>query len=109
EEPRVLRSRVGDQGLRLGQLQLELVAQELTDPTLDLLGFLARPDEPEQEVVGVPQVSEPPVVGIVERDGRDPPELLAQAGGLRRGGAAPPPEVPPQPVLLLVRLPPPPP
>src|SRR5690242_20837101 len=48
EESRVPRSRVGDQGLRLGELQLELVMQELTDPTLDLFGLLAGPDEPEQ-------------------------------------------------------------
>ena len=80
---------MGDQGLRLGQLQLELVAQELADPTLDLLGLLPGPDEPEQEVVGVPHVSQAPVVGVVQHDGRDPPELLAQASGLRRVGALP--------------------
>src|SRR5262249_58620736 len=109
EESRVPRSRVGDQGLRLGQLQLELVAQELTDPTLDLLGLLARPDESEQEVVGVPQVSEPPVVGVVQHDRRDSLELLAQAGGLRRVSSLPLPDELSQPGVLLVRLPPAPP
>src|SRR5512143_236821 len=48
EESRVLRSRMGDQGLRLGQLQPELVVQELADPPLDRLGLLPWPDEPQQ-------------------------------------------------------------
>src|SRR5215211_5351997 len=53
EESRVLRSRVRDQGLRLGQLQPELLVQELADPSLDRLRLLPWPDEPQQEVVGI--------------------------------------------------------
>ena len=44
---------VGDQRLRLRELQLELLLQELAELALDLLGLASWPDEPEQEVVGI--------------------------------------------------------
>jgi hypothetical protein len=39
EEPRRLGAGVGDQRLWLGQLQLEVIAQELGEATFDLLSF----------------------------------------------------------------------
>jgi hypothetical protein len=65
EEVRRLAGGVGDQGLGLGQLQFELVAQERPDPGLDLLSFALGTGEPEQEVVAVPHIPKPPVAGIV--------------------------------------------
>jgi len=48
EEPRRLGAGVGDQRLGLGQLQLEILLQELGEALLDLLGFLLRSNKPEQ-------------------------------------------------------------
>ncbi|HZY05915.1 MAG TPA: hypothetical protein VFF02_20680, partial [Anaeromyxobacteraceae bacterium] len=49
EESRVLRSRMGDQGLRLRQFQPELVVQELADPPLDRLGLPRGPMNPSRK------------------------------------------------------------
>jgi hypothetical protein len=48
---------VGDQGLVLGQFQLEFVTQEPREAGLDLLGFGFGSDEPEQVVIGVSHVT----------------------------------------------------
>jgi len=53
EEPRRVRAGVGDQRLGLGQLQLEVLLQELSEATFDLLGFGLRSGEPEQDVIGL--------------------------------------------------------
>ena len=68
EEPRRAGAGVGDQRLGLGQLQLEVILQELGEATFDLLGFGLRSGEPEQDVIGIPDVTQPPVV----RDPMDP-------------------------------------
>jgi len=47
------RTGVGDQRFRLGQLQLELVAQELPELLLDLYCFGLRPAESEENIVGL--------------------------------------------------------
>jgi hypothetical protein len=47
------------------QFQLEIVPQELSQALLDLLGFGLRSGEPEEGVVGVSTVAEPPVVWIL--------------------------------------------
>jgi hypothetical protein len=65
EEVRRLAGGVGDQGLGLGQFQLELLTQERPNPRLDLLGLVPGTGEPEQEVVAVAHVSKPPVTGII--------------------------------------------
>src|SRR4051812_49190886 len=82
EEARVLRSRMRDQGLRLGQLQPELVVQELANPSLDRLGLLPWPDEPQQEVVGIAHVPQAPEIRVVQHHRRGSLHLLAQASGL---------------------------
>src|SRR3954471_24209499 len=53
-----------DQGLLGREFQLEMISQERTQPILDLLGFLPRSVEAEQEIVGVPDISQPSVVRI---------------------------------------------
>src|SRR3954468_4458300 len=53
--------------------------EELADATLDLLGFVPWSAEPEQEIVRIPDVPEPPevwVLGIARRHGL---RLLTQA------------------------------
>ncbi len=65
EEPRRLAGGVGDQSLGLGKLQLELIAQELTDLRLDLLRFAPRTGKPEEKIVAIPHIPKPPVAGIV--------------------------------------------
>jgi hypothetical protein len=56
EEPRRIGAGMGDQRLCLGQLQLEVIVQELGEATLDLLGFGLRSGEPEQDIVGLCRV-----------------------------------------------------
>jgi len=53
EEPGGLRPPVSDQGLGRGQLQFELVVQELPDTSLDLLGLLPGAGEAQQPVVSL--------------------------------------------------------
>ena len=64
--------------LCLGQLQLEVLVQELGEATFDLLGFGLRSGEPEQDVVGVSHVPQPPVARIVWIQARKAALLLAQ-------------------------------
>jgi hypothetical protein len=78
EEPRRTGAGVGDQRLVLGQLQLEILSQELAEATFDLLGFGLRPGEPEQDVVGVSHVPQPPVARILGIMTREATLLLAQ-------------------------------
>ena len=56
---------VGDQRLVLGEVQVELFAQERGETLFDLLGFGLGSGEPEQGVVGVAAVTQPPVAGII--------------------------------------------
>jgi hypothetical protein len=56
EELRRACSGVGDQGLLLRQLQLEVVTQEPREALFDLLGFGLGSDEPEQVIVGLCRV-----------------------------------------------------
>jgi hypothetical protein len=64
EEPRRLGAGVRDQGLIRRQFQLEVITQEVSEPLLDLLGFGLGAGEPEQVIVGVPDVPEPAVTGV---------------------------------------------
>jgi len=64
EEPRRAGAGMGDQRLGLGQLELEILLQELSEATFDLLGFGLRSGEPEQDVVRVPGVTQSPIAGI---------------------------------------------
>jgi hypothetical protein len=57
EEPRRVGAGVGDQRLGLGQLELEVIAQELGEATLDLFGSGLRSGEPEQDVIGLCRVA----------------------------------------------------
>jgi hypothetical protein len=64
EESRRLGAGVRDQRLAWRQFQLEVITQERRQAGLDLLGLGLRPGEPEQGVVGVAAVMQPPVAGI---------------------------------------------
>jgi hypothetical protein len=64
EEPRHLAGGVSDQSRGFGQLQLELITQELADLRLDLHGFALRTSKP-QEKIAVPHIPKPPITGIV--------------------------------------------
>jgi hypothetical protein len=57
EEPRRVAAGVGDRRLGLGQLQVEVIAQELSEATFDFLGFGLRSGEPEQDVIGLCRVA----------------------------------------------------
>jgi hypothetical protein len=50
EEPGGPGAGVGDQRLLVGQLQLEVIAQERRESTLDVLRLVTRADEPEEPV-----------------------------------------------------------
>jgi len=78
EEPRRAGAGVGDQCLLLGQLQLEVIAQELGEASLDLLGLGLRSGEPEQDVIGVSHVTQPSVARIRWIRTWQAPLLLAQ-------------------------------
>ena len=86
EEPRRAGAGVGDQRLGLGQLELEILLQELSEATFDLLGLVLRSSEPEQDVIclcRVPSYAEsmrallysarswPGMLGIIRRLGRE--------------------------------------
>src|SRR5262249_37193756 len=64
EEPGTLVRGVGYQCLLFRQLQLHPVAADVSDSALDLLGFRFRPDEPQQKVIRVPNVSQPAKVWV---------------------------------------------
>ncbi|MGH3276001.1 MAG: hypothetical protein ACRDNZ_16955, partial [Streptosporangiaceae bacterium] len=53
EEPCRAGAGMGDQGLALGQFQLEVITQERGEAGLDLLGPGFGPGEPEQVIVGL--------------------------------------------------------
>lgn len=72
---------MGDQSLGLGEFQFERVAQELAEAGLDLLSFRAWPCEAEQEVVGIPHVTQASVIGVVGVVGRERSDLLPQSHG----------------------------
>ena len=57
--------------------------QELSEATFDLLSFALRSSEPERNVIGVPDVTKPPVVRIARILDREAALLLAQRS--RRG------------------------
>ncbi len=65
EEPGPLGAGMGDQRLVRRQFQLEVITQERRQPLLDLLGFGLRSGEPEQGVVGVTAVAQPPIARII--------------------------------------------
>ena len=69
EEPRSPRSGVSDQGLLLGQFQLEIVMQEPRQAPFDLFGLGFGSGEPEQMIICVPAVPQPPVAGIARIPG----------------------------------------
>lgn len=73
---------VRDQGLVLRQIQREIVAQERRQALFDLLGFGLGSDEPEQVVVGVADISQPPIARIVLILAGQALHLLAEPGGL---------------------------
>ena len=64
EEPGLFGPGVGDQGLLRGQFELEVIVQECPQLVLDLLGFIPRSSEAEQEIVGIPDVPQPAIVRI---------------------------------------------
>jgi hypothetical protein len=64
EEGRCLGAGMRDQGLVLVEFQVEVVTQELGQALLDLLGFGLGPGEPEEVIVGIADISGPPVAGI---------------------------------------------
>ena len=70
EEPGRARAGVGDQGLALRKLQLEIVEQELSEALFDLFGLGLRSGEPEEVIVCVPCVPQPPVAGVLGIPGR---------------------------------------
>ena len=78
EEPCRAGTRVGNQRLFLGQVQLEFVAQELPEPPLDFLGFRFRPGETEQVVISITAISQPPVARIMNILARHAAQALAQ-------------------------------
>src|ERR1019366_3686932 len=64
EEPRLLGTGVGNQRLISRQFQREIVAQEPGQALLDFLRFGPWTGEPEEMVIGVPDVPEPAVAGV---------------------------------------------
>ena len=78
EEPRRAGAGVGDQRLGLRQLQRELLVQEPSEATFDLLSFGSWSGEPEQDVIGVSDVTQPPILRIVRIQARKAALLLAQ-------------------------------
>ena len=56
---------VGDQRLARVEFQREVVAQEPRQLIFDGLGFGLRSDEPQEVVIGVAGVPQPPVSGVL--------------------------------------------
>jgi hypothetical protein len=69
---------VRDQCHVLVEFQLEVITQERREALLDLLGFGSGSGESEEVIVGVPDISQPPVAGIIGVPARDPAPLRAQ-------------------------------
>src|SRR6266545_5401507 len=78
QEPGSAGAGVRDQRLRLGQFQLELLAQELAQPLLDLHRFALGSAETEENVVGVPDVAQPTIARIAKILAGQGPAVLAQ-------------------------------
>jgi hypothetical protein len=57
---------MGNQRFRFGQLQFELILQELPELLLDLHRFGLRAAEAEEDIVGVPAIAQPSISGIVK-------------------------------------------
>jgi hypothetical protein len=91
EEGRRLGAGVRDQRLVLVEFQLEVIMQERCQALLDLLGFGSGSGEPEEVIVGVPDISQPPVAGITRVPARGAAPLCAQLP--HRSAVAPPPGV----------------
>jgi hypothetical protein len=91
EEGRRLGAGVRDQCLVLVEFQLEVIMQELCQALLDLLGFGLGSGEPEEVIVGIADISKPPVAGITRVPARDPAPPRAQPP--RCGAVTPPPGV----------------
>jgi len=91
EEGRRPGAGVRDQCLVLVEFQLEVVMQERCEALLDLLGFGSGSGEPEEVIICVPDISQPPVAGITRVSARDPAPLRAQPP--RCGAVTPPPGV----------------
>ena len=73
------------------QFQLEVVTQEPRQALFDLLGLGLGSGEPEQVIVCVPDIPQPPVAGIAGIPAGQAAQLLAQlrtARGRRAGGPA---------------------
>src|SRR5437867_4692302 len=65
EESRSAGPGVREQGFVLVEFQPEIVTQERRESALDFLCFGFRPGEPEEGIVGIPDVSQPPVARVV--------------------------------------------
>ncbi len=92
EESRRSGAAVGDERLFLVEFQLEVIAQERRQAGLDLLGLGLRPGEPEEVIICVPGVAEPPEAGITGIPAGQASQLLAQLpdrGAVAAGPGAP--------------------
>ena len=85
---------MGDQGLGRVHLQLEGLSQEASQFGLDLLGLGLRPDETQENVIGITDVPQTPVIGVHRVFRGDGSHPLSQVAGFR-------------PVAALLRQPPP--
>jgi hypothetical protein len=56
---------VREQGLVLVEFQPEIITQECRESALDFLCFGFRPGEPEEGIVGIPDISQPPVARVI--------------------------------------------
>jgi hypothetical protein len=65
EEGRCAGSGVRDQGFVLVEFELEFITQERCESGPDLLRFGFWSGEPEEGVVGVPDIAKPPVARVV--------------------------------------------
>jgi len=91
---------VREQGLVLVEFQPEIVTQERREAALDFLCFGFRPGEPEEGIVGIPDISQPPVARVIRiRAGQaallraQVPRLGAVTAGTCAPGRRPYPEV----------------
>src|SRR5262249_20911118 len=82
QEARGLCPRMRNQGLGLGEFQLEVRAQEPADRLLDLLSLTAWATKPEQPIVRVPDIPQASVVWVVRIQGGQRLHLTTQAPSL---------------------------
>src|SRR3954471_7653 len=80
EEPGLIGSGVRDQGLVSREFQPEFITQEFSDPPLDLLGLFLGSDESEEEVIGIPDITESSISGVKFVFRRTDPPKLAPEG-----------------------------